>query len=172
VHAAGLAGEPDLVCTLTLSKSLGAQGGAVLGAPEVIEHLVDSARAFIFDTGLAPACAGAALAALGVLEATPELAVMARRNTTALARAARDAGLQTNGAPAAAVLPVVLGEPDRALRSAQICADHGVRVGCFRPPSVPHGRSCLRMTGRADLAPGDLDRVAEALRAVSKEMVC
>jgi 8-amino-7-oxononanoate synthase len=50
--AAGIAGEPDVVLTLTLSKSLGAQGGAVLADPVVIEHLVNTARAFIFDTGL------------------------------------------------------------------------------------------------------------------------
>ncbi|EST22579.1 hypothetical protein N566_26565, partial [Streptomycetaceae bacterium MP113-05] len=54
-HAAGLAGTPDTVATLTLSKSLGAQGGAVLAPARVIEHLVGTARTFIFDTGLAPA---------------------------------------------------------------------------------------------------------------------
>jgi 8-amino-7-oxononanoate synthase len=51
---AGIAGEPDVVLTLTLSKSLATQGGAVLAAPEVIETLIDTGRAFIFDTGLAP----------------------------------------------------------------------------------------------------------------------
>ncbi|MCL6673661.1 aminotransferase class I/II-fold pyridoxal phosphate-dependent enzyme, partial [Streptomyces panaciradicis] len=65
--AAGLAGEGDVVVTLTLSKSLGSQGGAVLGPAKVIEHLVNAARTFIFDTGLAPAAAGAALAALRLL---------------------------------------------------------------------------------------------------------
>ncbi|RFU39319.1 aminotransferase class I/II-fold pyridoxal phosphate-dependent enzyme, partial [Actinomadura logoneensis] len=72
-HAAGLAGEPDVVLTLTLSKALASQGGAVLGAPEVIATLVEAGRAFIFDTGLAPAAVGAALAALDVLAAEPGL---------------------------------------------------------------------------------------------------
>ncbi|WP_060882152.1 aminotransferase class I/II-fold pyridoxal phosphate-dependent enzyme, partial [Streptomyces scabiei] len=66
-HAAGLAGAPDVVVTLTLSKSLGSQGGAVLGPAAVIDHLVNAARTFIFDTGLAPAATGAALAALRLL---------------------------------------------------------------------------------------------------------
>ncbi|MEU3573959.1 aminotransferase class I/II-fold pyridoxal phosphate-dependent enzyme, partial [Kitasatospora sp. NPDC036755] len=61
--AAGLAGQPDVVATATLSKSLGSQGGAVLGPRRVIRHLTETARTFIFDTGLAPAAAGAALAA-------------------------------------------------------------------------------------------------------------
>lgn len=54
-HAAGLAGSPDTVVTVTLSKSLGSQGGAVLGPAAVVDHLVNTARTFIFDTGLAPA---------------------------------------------------------------------------------------------------------------------
>src|SRR5262249_3568741 len=74
VEAAGLAGEPDIVRTVVLSKSLGAQGGAVVGAGEVIELLINAARPFIFDTGLAPASVGAALAALRVLRAEPERA--------------------------------------------------------------------------------------------------
>ncbi|MBT2385254.1 aminotransferase class I/II-fold pyridoxal phosphate-dependent enzyme, partial [Streptomyces sp. ISL-11] len=67
LHAAQLAGAPDVVATVTLSKSLGSQGGAVLGPARVIRHLVSNARTFIFDTGLAPAAVGAALASLTVL---------------------------------------------------------------------------------------------------------
>ncbi|MGH8968557.1 MAG: 8-amino-7-oxononanoate synthase, partial [Actinomycetes bacterium] len=78
-HAAGIAGKPDVVLTVTLSKALGAQGGAVLGHGDVVEHLTNTARAFIFDTALAPPSAGAALAALQVLRAEPELAGTVRR---------------------------------------------------------------------------------------------
>ena len=72
--AHGLAGRPDVVATGTLSKSFGSQGGLVLGLPAVREHLINRARPFIYDTGLAPAAAGAALAALRVFKAAPELA--------------------------------------------------------------------------------------------------
>ncbi|MBL7493240.1 aminotransferase class I/II-fold pyridoxal phosphate-dependent enzyme, partial [Frankia sp. AgB1.9] len=88
VAAAGLAGEPDVVATVTLSKSLGSQGGAVLGPVEVRDHLIDTARTFIFDTGLAPAAAGAALGALRLLAATPALAARSRARAGELARLA------------------------------------------------------------------------------------
>ena len=58
VAAAGQAEAEHVVVTATLSKSLAAQGGAVLASPEVREHLVNTARPFIYDTGLAPASAG------------------------------------------------------------------------------------------------------------------
>ena len=71
LHELGLAGAPDVVMTTTLSKALGSQGGAVLATSPVRDHLIDAARPFIFDTGLAPAAVGAALAALRVLSAEP-----------------------------------------------------------------------------------------------------
>ncbi|GLZ05464.1 8-amino-7-oxononanoate synthase [Actinomadura sp. NBRC 104412] len=166
-HAAGLAGEPDVVLTLTLSKSLGAQGGAVLGAPEVIETLVDTGRPFIFDTGLNPPAAAAALAALDVLDAEPGLPARARDRARRMAAIAAGLGLETTAAPAAAVVPVVLGEPDAAVKAAEVCAEHGVRVGCFRPPSVPEGRACLRLTARATLGEADLTTLRAALTEVA-----
>jgi 8-amino-7-oxononanoate synthase len=163
--AAGIAAEPGLVRTVTLSKSLAGQGGAVLAAPEVIQTLVDTGRGFIFDTGLAPPCAGAALAALEVLESEPDLGARAQASTVQLADLATDLGLRVSR-PDAAVLAVILGTPERAVRAREICAGHGVRVGCFRPPSVPAGQSCLRLTGRADLTETDLVAAVRALTAV------
>ena len=95
VHAAGLAGRPRVVITATLSKALGAQGGAVLGDPEVVAHLIDAARPFIFDTGLAPAAVGAAYEALRVLAAEPDRAIRARAHAAALSDAARSLGLRS-----------------------------------------------------------------------------
>lgn len=163
--AAGLAAAPDVVRTVTLSKSLGAQGGAVLGAPEVIDLLVNTARAFIFDTGLAPSSVGAALAAVRILAAEPTRASAARANAARLAQIIQSLGLEMTE-PAAAVVPAYLGDPRRAVAAASACLEAGVRVGCFRPPSVPPGRSCLRLTARADLTTADLDRAATVLRAV------
>lgn len=168
-HSAGLTGEPDVICTLTLSKSLGGQGGAVLGAPEVIETLVDTARPFIFDTGLAPACVGSALAALDVLAAEPDLPGRARDMARRLAADAFGLGL-TTATPAAAVVPVIIGQPDAAVRAAGVCASHGVKVGCFRPPSVPHGRACLRLAARASLRESDLPVVKGALAGVREQI--
>ena len=161
--AAGIAGEPDVVLTLTLSKSLGAQGGAVLADPVVIEHLVNTARAFIFDTGLAPSSAAAASAALAVLRSEPGLAADVRARARDLAAALAAAGLPVTE-PTGAVVSVLVGDPGRAFDAAARLRADGIRVGCFRPPSVPDGVSRLRLTARADLTD---DQVALAVDAVS-----
>ena len=163
--AAGIAGEPDVVLTLTLSKALGSQGGAVLADPVVIEHLVNTARAFIFDTGLAPSSAAAASAALAVLRSEPGLAADVRARARDLAAALAAAGLPVTE-PTGAVVSVLVGHPGRAFEAAARLRADGIRVGCFRPPSVPDGVSRLRLTARADLTDDQVALAVDAVRAV------
>ncbi|MCM2391669.1 8-amino-7-oxononanoate synthase [Streptomyces albipurpureus] len=150
LNAARIAGRQGVVATVTLSKSLGSQGGAVLGPAGVIAHLVNTARTFIFDTGLAPAATGAALAALRVLQGAPELADRVRTVAETLHRLLTARGL-TAVRPDAAVVSVRAPSPRSAVEWATACRTAGLGVGCFRPPSVPDGVSRLRLTARADL---------------------
>ncbi|MEU0058382.1 8-amino-7-oxononanoate synthase [Streptomyces sp. NPDC006334] len=161
-HAAGLAGADDVVVTVTLSKSLGSQGGAVLGPARVIDHLVNAARTFIFDTGLAPAAAGAALAALRLLRREPERAARARAVAGELHARLTAAGLEAVR-PDAAVVSVRAPSPELALRWASDCRTAGLAVGCFRPPSVPDGISRLRLTARADLTERQIERAVRVI---------
>jgi len=165
-HAAGLAGQPDVVITVTLSKSLGAQGGAVLGDGAVVEHLVNTARAFIFDTGLAPPSAAAAAAALTVLRNEPQLAGAVRSRARDLERVAGDVGLAPTS-PDAAVVSLPMTSPTSAFEAADQLLDQGIRVGCFRPPSVPDGVSRLRLTARANLTDADVAVVRMALSTLA-----
>jgi 8-amino-7-oxononanoate synthase len=162
VADAGLIKQPDVITTVTLSKSLGAQGGAVLGPRRVIRHLVETARTFIFDTGLAPASAAAALTALNVLKDEPERPVRVREIAVALAAQLRAAGFQVSE-PDAAVISVRAPSPEAAVAWADECRAAGVWVGCFRPPSVPDKISRLRLTVRADLTDADVDRAIEVV---------
>lgn len=160
VHEAGLAGAPDVVVTTTMSKALGSQGGVVLGPRSVRDHLIDTARPFIFDTGLAPAAVGSALAALAVLRAEPWRAAAVLTHAGALADVC---GV---GTPESAVVSVILGDPDAAVAAAQDCLTGGVLAGCFRPPSVPAGTSRLRLTARASLTAPELELARRVLAAV------
>ncbi|MFJ7135216.1 8-amino-7-oxononanoate synthase [Streptomyces fungicidicus] len=161
-HAAGLAGADDVVVTVTLSKSLGGQGGAVLGPSRVIGHLVNAARTFIFDTGLAPAAAGAALAALRLLRREPARAARAGEVARELHTRLTAAGLEAVR-PDAAVVSVRAPSPEQAVRWAADCRAAGLSVGCFRPPSVPDGVSRLRLTARADLSGAEIERAVRVI---------
>lgn len=161
VHEVGLAGAPDVVVTTTMSKSLGSQGGVVIGATAVRDHLIDAARPFIFDTGLAPAAVGSAWAALRILEAEPNRAAAVLEHAAALAEVC-----DVPDTPESAVVSVILGAPDVAVAAAAACLERGVRVGCFRPPTVPAGTSRLRLTARASLSGDDLALAGRVLTDV------
>ena len=163
VYAAGLAGAEHVVVTATLSKALGSQGGAALGSELLREHLVNTARTFIFDTALAPAAAAAAAAACRVIATEPQRVAELHRVAAAIAAAA---GIER---AAGAVQSLRVGAPEDAVAAAQRMYEEGVLVGCFRPPSVPDGISRLRLTARAgvnvDAATAAAALAAEAIGA-------
>lgn len=167
-HAAGLSSAPDVVTSLTLSKSLGAQGGAVFGARRAIRQMIESARTFIFDTGLAPANVAAALAALRIMRAEPDLVPRARDIAAEMSTRLRERGF-TVSLPDAAVVSVRAPSPKAAEEWATHCAERGVRVGCFRPPAVTDGISRIRIASRADLTPAQVDRALEVITETAPE---
>lgn len=178
VAGTSLAGHPNVIVTATLSKALGSQGGAVMGSPLLREHLINRARSFIFDTGLAPASAAAALAGVRIIRDEPWRAGAVRSNAAALAAglapalAARGAAVagpaveQTAGAVQSIAMP----SAEAALAAAGAARAAGIRVGCFRPPSVPDGISRLRLTARATLTPEEIEDSCAVLRGILEEL--
>ncbi|MGW3469945.1 8-amino-7-oxononanoate synthase [Saccharopolyspora sp. NPDC000995] len=145
VHAHGMADHPHVVMTATLSKSLGAMGGVVLGSAALIDHLTNRARPFIFDTGLAPAPAAGALTSLRLLRQQPDFPSRIHERGGELADRL---GVRRS---AGAVLSVPMRSPQVATAAQAAALSAGVRVGCFRPPSVPDGISRLRITTHVGL---------------------
>ena len=132
----------------------------MLGPVAIRDHLVNSARSFIFDTGLAPAAAGAALTAADIVADDPTLSAAVRANARTIA------SICDIDRAVGAVQSLPMPSPDAAVSAALTLRHHGVLVGCFRPPSVPAGLSRLRMTARANLTEADLARAEDALAAV------
>lgn len=148
----------------TLSKAFGAQGGFVVGSQVLIDWLVNTARAFIYTTGLNPAACGAALAALQIIQREPQRIQRLRGLTQRLAT-----GLQTLGYAAqhhpSPIIPVVLGEAERALRLSEHLLRHGIWCPAIRPPTVPVGSSRLRVTASIALSESDVESVLGAFAA-------
>jgi 8-amino-7-oxononanoate synthase len=162
VVAAGLAGEPDVVVTATLSKALGGAGGVVAGPAELVRHLVDTGRTFIYDTALPPAVAAGVLAATGLARDGDDLRTELAERAAAAARRLRSAGLGVS-APAGGVVSVTAPGPEAAVAWAADCLDRGVAVGCFRPPSTPDSRSRLRLTINVGVPREEFDRALDVV---------
>ena len=161
VAEAGLSGEVDVVVG-TLGKSLGGYGAYACVSREVRSLLVNTARPLIFSTGLPPAAAAAAEAALAVIEAEPERVGALRENARVLRDALAVRGLETGGA-GGQIVPVVVGDPDRAVAACRRALEEGVFAQAIRPPTVPAGTSRLRLTVMATHDPTDLRMAAKVI---------
>lgn len=141
----------------TLSKSLGSYGGYLCASQAVIDLLTSRARSFIYTTGLPPASAAAGLEALAILEEEPER----RARPLALARqfTAR------LGLPEAesAVVPVLVGEAQKALDLSARLEAEGFLVVAIRPPTVPAGTARLRVAFSAAHSESQVDALAGAV---------
>ncbi len=168
VSAAGLSGEVDVVVG-TLGKALGSYGAYVCASAELVDLLVNSARSFIFSTAPPPPAAAAAMAALGILEAEPELVERLQRNAALLRRSLGVEGLEV-GPSATQVVPVHVGEAGATMELCELALEKGVFAQGIRPPTVPEGSCRLRLTAMATHRREDLVAAAHMIGVAMREI--
>ena len=140
----GLEGRVPVVMG-TLSKALGAQGGYVAGDRDLCDYLRTRDRGFVFTTALAPAAAGAAMAALDIVRDQPERRARLHALVARLVAGAEALGytvLPTDSA----VVGVLIGEAADALAVGASLREARVWAPAIRPPSVPVGTARMRLT--------------------------
>jgi len=153
--------EPDVLVG-TLSKALGSYGGFVACSAPTRELLVNRARSFIYSTALPPACLGGAMAALDVVEASPDLGPTLQQRAAMLRGLLADGGL--NAAPSCChIVPVPVGDNDKAIALSQRLEDEDILAVAVRPPTVPAGTARLRLSVTLAHEPGDLRHAAERI---------
>jgi 8-amino-7-oxononanoate synthase len=157
--------SPRIVYMATLGKALGGYGAFVAGAPEVVEWLVQRARTYIYSTALPPVAAAAAIAALDLVDAQPQLVSRLRQRIEEFRAASAAIGLRL-AASTTAIQPIVLGEAAWAVDASQRLLEQGFLVPAIRPPTVPEGTSRLRVSLSAAHSPEDVEQLANALAAI------
>lgn len=146
----------------TLSKALGCAGGFVAGTRPLIEWLVNRARPYVFSTAMPAPVAAAARTAVEIVRAEPEPRRRLLARAEVLRRRLIDVGWNV-GASSSQIIPVVVGDPARAVAFAARLREQGLFVPAVRPPTVPDGQSCLRIsltTGHDDAM---IDRLLAAM---------
>jgi 7-keto-8-aminopelargonate synthetase-like enzyme len=157
----------------TLSKTLGSLGGFLAGPRDVIDLMVNAARPYIFSTGLSPADAAAALAALGVLRSS-EGDALVRRLADLVDRVGggdRRSGSGAHARPPSPIIPVILGTERRALEASAALLAEGLWVPAIRPPTVPVGTSRLRVTVSAAHTDDQVRMLVDALAPLRAAML-
>jgi 8-amino-7-oxononanoate synthase len=142
----------------TLSKAVGSYGGYLCASASVIELLRNRARTLIFSTGLPPACVGAAIAALDLIERDPNYAAQPVRKAKAFTKRA---GLADAQSP---IVPIVVGDEETALAHSRLLEEEGFLAVAIRPPTVKPGTARLRLTFTAQHPDDQIKRLADIVR--------
>ncbi len=174
-HATGVQGKggcgvaaeagilPQVLATIhTCGKALGSAGAFVCGPAVVKDHLINHARTFIFSTALPPYFAEQIGAALKLaMEMDAERHTLLKR-ASGFNAAVRKAGFKTAGS-ASQIVPVVLGSNEDALQAAEMLQQAGFAVRAIRPPTVPTGKSRLRLSLTTRITEEELKRLVQCL---------
>ncbi|MGA9819191.1 MAG: 8-amino-7-oxononanoate synthase [Pseudolabrys sp.] len=142
----------------TISKAIGSYGGYLCASAPVIELMRNRARTLIYSTGLPPACVGAAIAALDLIEREPSYAAEPVRKAKAFTQRA---GLPDAQSP---IVPIVIGDEEIALGKSRLLEDEGFLAVAIRPPTVKPGTARLRLTFTAQHPDDQVERLADFVR--------
>ena len=157
----------------TLSKTLGSCGGYICGSHDLIEILKYQAPGFVYSVGLSPPATAAALASLRILKSDPARVAALQANGHFFVEEAKKAGLDTMTSAGLSVVPVMIGDPVRAVRLTDRLLERGINALPIIHPAVPMKAARIRFfitsrhTPRADpRAPCKI--VAEELKNIAK----
>jgi len=124
----------------------------------VIDLVKSRARTFVYSTGLPPASAAAAIAALDLIESQPDYAALPVAKARLFTR-------RLNLPEAvSAIVPILIGDAKAALAASADLEAQGFLVCAIRPPTVPAGTARLRVAFTAQHPDNEIERLADAVR--------
>jgi len=162
--------EKDIDLTMgTFSKTFASLGGFVAGPERVINYIKHFSLALIFSASPTPASVAAALAALDILEKEPERVQKLISNANYMRKGLKEKGFNVIDGRTA-IVPVIIGNDELALKMWRILYDSGVFVNVFVPPGVPEGRQMMRTSYMATHEKEHLDEIIHLFEKAGKAL--
>lgn len=164
----GLEDEVD-VAMGTFGKALGSYGAYIVGTKTLKKYLINSARSFIYSTGLPPSTVAASLAAIDLTEKSPNLRQQLLKNSSYFKKCLQNAGLSGNPGPSQ-IVPVMVGNSHQAVKIAEELRKDGIMITAIRHPTVPEGTARLRFSVTLHQNKQDLESTANLLMKTSDKL--
>ena len=154
--------EPISIISGTFGKAFGS-GGAFLATDKITgENLIQNCGAFRYTTALAPPLCASALAALNLIESNPNWCKRLREKSLALRDRLCQIGWQrpAGGGP---IISIILGSDEVAMVYQKRLEEQGLLTVAIRPPTVPEGKSRLRLVIRRNTPVHAYERLIKVL---------
>lgn len=153
----------------TLSKAVGALGGYVAGPLALREILTQRARPFLFSTSHPPAIVAACREAIRVMQGEPELQQVLWANTRRFKAELARLGFDT-GQSETPITPVLMGDPETAMRFSDRLLDQGVFAQPVVFPTVALDKARIRTIVTAAHTDAHLDQALAAFARVGSAL--
>jgi len=149
----------------TLGKALGSFGAYVAAKQDLIELLINKARAFIYTTSLPPGVLAASLKALDIVEQEPERRSKLWENVAQFqSKFFHPSFIKgSQGGGASPIIPLLVGSSEKALQFSQQLFEKGFWVTPIRYPTVARGSERLRITLMATQSTEQIQSLIQAL---------
>jgi 7-keto-8-aminopelargonate synthetase-like enzyme len=153
----------------TYSKSMASIGGFVAASEDVIHYIKHTSRPLIFSASPPPASVASVIAALDIIDQEPERRERLWHNTHKMMKAFKQMGFDT-GVSETPIIPLLMGEMERAFMMWKILSDDGVFVNPVVPPATQPGRCLIRTSYMATHTDEMLDRVLTIIEKADKKL--
>ncbi len=150
----------------TLSKTLGSEGGFAAGSKEIVDYLRNTSRPFMYSTGLSPANAAAALAALKIIKSDKKLRIKLLENAKYLRNNLRKIGFDVKGE--LQIIPILIGDNKKVIQFQKLLEQDGIFVTGIRPPTVP--KAILRVSVMATHSRKQLDKAVKSFGKIGEKL--
>lgn len=151
----------------TLSKTLAATGGYVVGSQALINLLRVHADGYVYSVAISPALAAASHTALLLMYEQPWRVRQLQDNAALFLRLAKEAGLITGTACPNGIVPVILGDTVLAAKSSELLLERNINVMPVMFPAVPMQAARLRFFLSALHTP---EQIHQAVQATAEEL--
>ena len=155
--------EPISIISGTFGKAFGS-GGAFLATDKITgKNLIQNCGAFRYTTALAPPLCASALAALNLIESNPNWGSELKEKSKALRDRLSQVGWQ-RPAGEGPIISIILGSDRLAMDYQERLEAQGLLTVAIRPPTVPEGKSRLRLVIRRNTPDQAFERLIEILK--------
>jgi 8-amino-7-oxononanoate synthase len=152
----------------TLGKAFGSFGAYVAGRKDLINLLINRARSFVYSTALPASVCAASLIAIDIVEQEPERRDRLWKNRSRFVNGCKSIGLSA-GDSETQIIPIVIGDSDRALKAAERLFEYGIYAPAIRPPTVPANAARIRTTVTAAHTDDDIDSALDIFSKLHQE---
>jgi 8-amino-7-oxononanoate synthase len=162
----GILDQVDIIVA-PLGKAAAAAGGIIAGPQVVIDYLVNKARPFIFTTAPSPMIAAGAVKAIEIIQSEPQRRERLQAGAESLRQRFSEMGLDI-GQSTTHIIPVLLGDAQKAVAVSKSLSEAGFCVSAIRPPTVPPHTARLRISVQSDHTQAQREGLCKALQKTTE----